>query len=188
MTTLLCVLLATQVQAVALGAGASTYSPGTGPGPEFGIVSYQEVAPRFRIEAGISYWTRNYRSESSYVQRNSTFSDLSLHEAGFAVLSVSDRLVLGAGGGLSVHLLKNYVRERVDYGSVIVTEYYAKTANRLGLGLGLFLEYRIGRCSVAVKADYTALVMATTGENLFYQEGNIRIIRIRVELGLWPGA
>lgn len=185
MIPFLSLLLAAQIQAVAVGAGSSVYVPGTGAGLEFGVVSYHGISPGFRIETGMSYWTKSYRSEEALTQRNSTFSDLSFHEDGFAVLSVSNRITLGAGGGLSVHFLKNYVRERVDYGSLIVTEYYAKTANRLGLGLQLFLEYRVGRLSLAIKGGYTALLMATAGENLFYQEGNIRIVRARIEFGIW---
>jgi hypothetical protein len=186
MIPLLSALLALQIQAVAVGAGPSVYTPRTGTGLEFGVISHHQISRLLRIEAGISYWTRGYRSEGTPVQRNSTFSDLSLHEDGYAVVAVTDRLTFGAGGGLSIHFLKNYVRERTDYGSVIITEYYAKTANRLGVQFQLFLEYRIGRCSIGLKGGYTSLLMDTTEENLFYEEGNIRIVRARIELGIWP--
>jgi hypothetical protein len=159
--------------------------PGTGTGPEFGFISSLEISKGFRIETGMSYWTRSYRSEEIRTERNATLSDLSLHEHGLVLLSPHNRLTLGAGGGLSIHFLKNYVVERTDYGYLIVTEYYAKTANRLGLGVQVFAEYRMGRYSIAIKGGYTGLLMDATGENLFYQKGNIRIFRCRGEFGMW---
>ncbi len=184
MISLISLLLCTQIHAIGLEIGTGQYLPGTGFGFQAGVFCDYGIEETFRMSSGISYWMKKYRSREGLAERYCIFSDLFIHEDGLITARVSDRLILGAGIGMSIHLLKNYVKERTDYGYLIITDYYAKTLNRLGLRLQLLAEFRMKNVSLTIRGGYTALLMNGSQRNLFYETGNIRIFALTVGVGI----
>lgn len=184
MMSLISLLLCTQIHAIGLEIGTGQYLPGTGFGFQAGVFCDHGIDETLRMSSGISYWTKKYRNQEGLVERNCIFSDLSIHEDGLITATVFGRLTLGAGIGISVHLLKNYVKERTDYGYLIITNYYAKTLNRLGLRLQLLAEFRMKNVFLTIKGGYTALLMNSSERNLFYEAGNIRIFALTIGVGV----
>lgn len=178
MIIILPLLLSIQIQAIGCEAGAASYLPKTGFGPKAGLFYMTDISEAFWMFSGISYWTKGYRSQEGMRERDCTFSDLSLYEDGMITKMFSDRLTVGAGAGISVHFLKNYVKERTHRGSFIITEYYTKAVNRFGLQLQLLAGFKIKNCFLALKGGYTTLLMNSQEENLFYQKGNIRTLSL----------
>lgn len=184
MISLLPLLLTVQIYAVGVEAGTAIYIPETGFGFQAGMFYAHNISEAFWISSGISYWAKKYRKQEGIVERDCFFSDLFLHEEGLMAIRLFDRLRVGAGAGISVHLLKNDAKERRDYGSFTVTDYRTKTMNRLGLQVHLLAELKVRRCFVTLKGGYTTLLMDSNQENLFYEVGNVRIFSITVGIGL----
>ena len=184
MISLVWILAVLQVGTIGLEGGADGYLPGTGFGPHVGVFYNVDFSPSFRISSGAGYWTRRWRQEDGIVQEDCTFSDLSIYEDAMFTKTFFHSLTLGTGAGLSVHFLKNYVKERVHYGSLTITQFYSETENRFGLRWQCLAEVKIGNGLVAVKGGYTLLLGDTYGQNLFYQDGNIRIMNLALAAGL----
>jgi len=180
-------LLSIQIQAIGLEVGIASYLPHTGPGLQAGIFHSHDISEIFRISSGISYWAKGYRQKEGIVERKCLFSDLFLYEDGLITARLSDRLTAGVGAGLSIHLLKNDTRERIDYGSLAVTNYRTTTLNRVGFSIHLTAELKIRSGFIALRGGYTALLMDSSGENLFYERGNIGILTTALGLGLHIG-
>lgn len=184
MIPLLSLVLSMQIQAIGFEAGTALFLPRTGFGPQAGLVYTHSFSENFRISSGICYWTKRYRSQEGIRERNCTFSDLYFYEDGMVTTRFFNRLMVGTGVGISVHFLKNYVKESMDYGSFIITQYYAEPLSRFGLRVHLLVELKINNAFLALKGGYTTLLMNTNEQNLFYEVGNMRIFDITLGIGV----
>jgi len=166
------------IEVLGVEAGVGGYLPGTGYGPKAGVFYSHEVFGDIRISSGLSYWTKKRVFEHALTVRDCVFSDLSFHQDGVLTVDLSERFLVGMGGGLSLHILKNYAKETTDYGNLLVTDYRTETLNRLGLRAILLAEVKIREISLGVRTAYDALLMQTEGKNLFYEQGDIRVLSV----------
>jgi hypothetical protein len=186
MISLTPLLLFVQIGAIGVEAGVGNYLPGTGYGPQAGFFYSHHVFEELLICSSVSYWTKEHMSEEGTTARDCVFSDLSFHQDGAFSIGFLERMRIGIGGGVSLHILKNYAKETTDYGSWLLTDYRTYTLNRLGVRALFLTEVRIGRTWLGVRTAYDVLLMETGERNLFYETGNIRILTVTfVVSGEW---
>lgn len=141
--------------------------------PLVGIYYLVEISDRFWVCESMEYWQKGYNEIEGTSSKECTFSSLSFVETGFLRFK-RWKAELGLGPGIGLHLLKNRVKERNEYGSWIITEYYCLTYNSIGFHIEAKAGIKFSKISLSGGARVGIVLLSPVEENLFYTRGNLK--------------
>ena len=140
--------------------------------PVVGIYYGIEISDRFWICESMKYWQTGYREVVGTSSKDCVFSALSFTETGLLKLKMG-KIELGTGPGIGLHLLKNRVKERNEYGGWSITEYYCLNSTSVGFHIDGEIGFRVKQLVISIVGRTGMLLLNPNEENLFYTRGNL---------------
>ena len=142
-----------------------------------------EIRENLLIHESVGHWQKHYEEIEGTRSKECEFSGLSFNETLLFRLNKWKRcnlkgcdlnMSIGAGPGMGIHLLKNCVKDRMESGGWIITEYYALNANTIGFHISMVAEVGFKKFSISALVRSGIILINQEGENLFYTNGDIR--------------
>lgn len=132
-----------------------------------------DISDNFLIRESLEYWQKVHIEAQGTRNKNCKFSGLSFTETALVKFNRGN-ISIGGGAGIGIHLLKNYVKDRKESGSWIITDYYALNSNAIGFHIETSVGSEFQKFSLTGGLRWGIILVDGECENIFYTRGNIQ--------------